>query len=62
MANETDGGMPAPGMPTEARPDAGAAERLSEGLLVRGAATGRALDGNWNPQINLDLHTSGTPI
>ena len=52
MANETDGG-PAPTMPTDSAP-----MLVLQNVYLKDcsyeAPQGPRLDGNWNPQINLD--------
>ena len=59
MTDKNDGAIPsAPrrGRPERHRQPARAAGRLPEGLFVRGAER-PARGWQWNPQINLDLHT-----
>src|ERR1700723_2059605 len=61
MANETAGAMPAPGVQGETGP----VLALHKGYLKDcslEAPNGPRLDGNWNPQINLDLHTAATGL
>ena len=58
--NETAGGMP---LPTPA--DTGTVLALQNVYLKDcsyESPNGPRLDGNWNPQINLDLQTSSTPL
>ena len=58
--NETAGGMP---LPTPA--DSGAVLALQNVYLKDcsyESPNGPRLDGNWNPQINLDLQTSSTSL
>src|SRR3977135_3256547 len=56
MSNETAGAAPATEMPA----DGGAVLALQNVYLKDcsyEAPNGPRVDGNWNPQINLDLHT-----
>jgi preprotein translocase subunit SecB len=61
MSNNMAGGMPAP----DALADAGPQLALQNVYLKDcsyEAPNGPRVDGNWNPQINLDLHTSATGL
>jgi preprotein translocase subunit SecB len=61
MANETAGSVPAP----EAQADTGPVLALQSVYLKDcsyEAPNGPRVDGNWNPQINLDLHTGATGL
>ena len=61
MANQTAGGALAP----EAQAEAGPALALQNVYLKDcsyEAPNGPRMDGNWNPQINLDLHTAATGV
>jgi preprotein translocase subunit SecB len=60
MANETDGG-PAPPMPSDSAP-----MLVLQNVYLKDcsyeAPQGPRLDGNWNPQINLDLQSGSTTV
>jgi preprotein translocase subunit SecB len=59
MVNETAGAVPAPGAET------GPVLALQNVYLKDcsyEAPSGPRLDGNWNPQINLDLHTAAAGL
>src|SRR6266849_8264011 len=61
MSNETAGAAPATEMPA----DGGAVLALQNVYLKDcsyEAPNGPRVDGNWNPQINLDLHTSANGL
>jgi preprotein translocase subunit SecB len=61
MANEPAGAAPAP----EAQPETGPLLALQNVYLKDcsyEAPNGPRLDSNWNPQINLDLHTGVTGL
>ncbi|MGH8210175.1 MAG: protein-export chaperone SecB [Steroidobacteraceae bacterium] len=61
MANETAGAAPAPG----AQADTGPVLALQNVYLKDcsyEAPNGPRLEGTWNPQINLDLHTAATGL
>src|SRR6516165_2741 len=61
MANETAGDMPLPVTPT----DNGVVLALQNVYLKDcsyESPNGPRIDGNWNPQINLDLQTSSTTL
>jgi len=61
MANESAGAVPAPG----AQADTGPVLALQNVYLKDcsyEAPNGPRLDGNWNPQINLDLHTAASGL
>jgi preprotein translocase subunit SecB len=61
MANETAGAAPASG----AQADTGPVLALQNVYLKDcsyEAPNGPRLEGNWNPQINLDLHTAATGL
>src|SRR6266403_542669 len=61
MANEMTGAVPAP----EAQADTGPVLALQSGYLKDcsyEAPNGPRVDGNWNPQINLDLHTTANAL
>src|SRR5260370_14964516 len=60
MSNEISGAAPATEMPAE-----GAVLALQNVYLKDcsyEAPNGPRVDGNWNPQINLDLHTSANTL
>ena len=62
MANESAGAVPAPGA---ADTDTGPVLALQNVYLKDcsyEAPNGPRMDGNWNPQINLDLHTAATGL
>ena len=60
MANETAGG-PAPTLPTDSAP-----MLVLQNVYLKDcsyeAPLGPRLDGNWNPQINLDLQSGSTSV
>ena len=61
MVNETAGDMPLPATPT----DNGVVLALQNVYLKDcsyESPNGPRIDGNWNPQINLDLQTASTPL
>lgn len=61
MTNDLTGGMPVP----DAQSDAGPMLALQSVYLKDcsyEAPNGPRVDGNWNPQINLDLHTGASSI
>src|SRR3977135_574047 len=61
MSNETAGAAPATEMPA----DGGAVLALQNVYLKDcsyEAPNGPRVDGNWNPQINLDLHTTANGL
>ena len=61
MSNNMAGGVPAP----EAQGDTGPQLALQNVYLKDcsyEAPNGPRVDGNWNPQINLDLHTSAAGL
>src|SRR5215470_13196680 len=61
MSTNMAGGMP----PTDAQGDTGPQLALQNVYLKDcsyEAPNGPRVDGNWNPQINLDLHTSATAL
>ena len=61
MVNETAGGTPAPATPT----DASVVLALQNVYLKDcsyEAPNGPRVDGNWNPQINLDLQTGSSSL
>src|SRR6201996_3144793 len=60
MANETAGAAPAPGA-TETGPVLALQNVYLKDCSYE-APNGPRLDGNWNPQINLDLHTAATGL
>src|SRR5258707_14871878 len=60
MSNEISGAAPASEMPAD-----GAVLALQNVYLKDcsyEAPNGPRVDGNWNPQINLDLHTAATTL
>jgi preprotein translocase subunit SecB len=61
MANETAGAMPAPGLQGETGPVLALQNVYLKDCSYE-APNGPRLDGNWNPQINLDLHTAATGL
>src|SRR6201996_3592994 len=61
MSSNMAGGVPAP----DAQADTGPTLALQNVYLKDcsyEAPNGPRVDGNWNPQINLDLHTSATAV
>ena len=61
MANETAGAGPAPGAQTETGPVLALQNVYLKDCSYE-APNGPRIDGNWNPQINLDLHTGVQPL
>ena len=61
MANETAGAAPAPGAQTETGPVLALQNVYLKDCSYE-APSGPRIDGNWNPQINLDLHTAATGL
>jgi preprotein translocase subunit SecB len=61
MANETAGAAPAPGAQTETGPVLALQNVYLKDCSYE-APNGPRVDGNWNPQINLDLHTSANGL
>jgi preprotein translocase subunit SecB len=61
MANETAGAMPAPGAQAETGPVLALQNVYLKDCSYE-APNGPRLDGNWNPQINLDLHTAAAGL
>ncbi len=61
MANETAGAGPAPGAQTETGPVLALQNVYLKDCSYE-APNGPRIDGNWNPQINLDLHTAATAV
>jgi preprotein translocase subunit SecB len=59
MVNETVGAVPAPG--TETGPVLALQNVYLKDCSYE-APSGPRLDGNWNPQINLDLHTAAAGL
>ena len=59
MVNETVGAVPPPG--TETGPVLALQNVYLKDCSYE-APSGPRLDGNWNPQINLDLHTAATGL
>ena len=59
MVNETVGAVPAPG--TETGPVLALQNVYLKDCSYE-APSGPRLDGNWNPQINLDLHTAASGL
>src|SRR5580692_8125695 len=56
MANETAGAVPAPGADAETGPVLALQNVYLKDCSYE-APNGPRMDGQWNPQINLDLHT-----
>jgi preprotein translocase subunit SecB len=61
MANQTAGAAPAPGTQTETGPVLALQNVYLKDCSFE-APNGPRIDGNWNPQINLDLHTGATGL
>ena len=61
MANESAGAVPAPGAQSETGPVL-ALQNVYRTDCSYEAPNGPRMDGNWNPQINLDLHTAATGL
>jgi preprotein translocase subunit SecB len=61
MANETAGAGPAPGAQAETGPVLALQNVYLKDCSYE-APNGPRMDGNWNPQINLDLHTAATGL
>ena len=61
MANETAGAVPAPGADAETGPVLALQNVYLKDCSYE-APNGPRLDGNWNPQINLDLHTAAAGL
>jgi preprotein translocase subunit SecB len=61
MANETVGIPPAPGAQGETGPVLALQNVYLKDCSFE-APNGPRIDGNWNPQINLDLHTAATGL
>src|ERR1044071_4375570 len=61
MANEPAGAAPALGAQTETGPVLALQNVYLKDCSYE-APNGPRVDGNWNPQINLDLHTSATGL
>src|ERR1700749_3638219 len=61
MANETAGGVPASGEQAETGPVLALQNVYLKDCSYE-APNGPRIEGNWNPQINLDLHTGATTL
>jgi preprotein translocase subunit SecB len=61
MVNETVGGAPAPDAQAETGPVLALQNVYLKDCSYE-APNGPRIDGNWNPQINLDLHTAATGL
>src|ERR1700679_4021396 len=61
MTNETAGAAPAPGIQGETGPMLALQNVYLKDCSYE-APNGPRMDGNWNPQINLDLHTAATGL
>src|SRR5258708_34035536 len=61
MVNETAGAAPAPNAQSETDPVLALQNVYLKDCSYE-APNGPRLDGNWNPQINLDLHTAATGL
>ena len=61
MANETAGAMPAPGVQGETGPVLALQNVYLKDCSYE-APNGPRVEGNWNPQINLDLHTAAATL
>ncbi len=61
MANETAGAGPAPGAQAETGPLLALQNVYLKDCSYE-APNGPRLEGSWNPQINLDLHTAATGL
>jgi|SRR6185437_2720704 len=61
MANETAGAAPAPGVQGDTGPMLALQNVYLKDCSFE-APNGPRVDGNWNPQINLDLHTAAAGL
>lgn len=61
MSNNMAGGVPAPDASTDTGPQLALQNVYLKDCSYE-APNGPRVDGNWNPQINLDLHTSATVL
>src|SRR3569833_4582127 len=61
MANETVGAAPIPGTQTETGPVLALQNVYLKDCSYE-APQGPRMEGNWDPQINLDLHTAATGV
>lgn len=61
MTNETAGAAPAPGVQGETGPVLALQNVYLKDCSFE-APNGPRVDGNWNPQINLDLHTAAAGL
>jgi preprotein translocase subunit SecB len=61
MVNETAGAVPAPDAQAETGPVLALQNVYLKDCSYE-APNGPRMDGNWNPQINLDLHTAATGL
>ncbi len=61
MANETAGAVPAPGVQGDTGPMLALQNVYLKDCSFE-APNGPRVDGNWNPQINLDLHTAASGL
>jgi preprotein translocase subunit SecB len=61
MSSDMTGGLPAPGMPTDLGPTLALQNVYLKDCSYE-APNGPRVDGNWNPQINLDLHTGANGL
>jgi preprotein translocase subunit SecB len=61
MVNETAGAAPAPNAQSETDPVLALQNVYLKDCSYE-APNGPRMDGNWNPQINLDLHTAATAL
>src|ERR1700754_452284 len=61
MANDNAGAVPVTGAQTETGPVLALQNVYLKDCSYE-APSGPRIDGNWNPQINLDLHTAATGV
>jgi preprotein translocase subunit SecB len=61
MVNETAGAAPAPNAQSETEPVLALQNVYLKDCSYE-APNGPRMEGNWNPQINLDLHTAATGL
>jgi preprotein translocase subunit SecB len=61
MSNNMTGDVPAPDMQADTGPQLALQNVYLKDCSYE-APNGPRVDGNWNPQINLDLHTSATGL
>ena len=61
MSNETAGAVPAPGTPADTAPVLALQNVYLKDCSYE-SPNGPRVDGNWNPQISLDLQTNSTTL